>query len=1036
VTWRKYVVRGLVFSVLGAFAAAGWLYQRLTAPDAVRQQVAAKLESHFLATSVRLDSASLRLLGGISFGELRLVRQNDPEQNDLLYVPAGIIYHDKEQLLDGKLAIRKLELHRPRWHFIRQRDGTWNSAGLLGPVDLNETLPTIVIRHGTILIEDRLAAPDAAPIEFRDVNLTLINDPRPTLTLQLKGESDLTGALAARAVLDRATEAVNLRLEAPALPIGPALAARLAGYCAGAEHARHVEGVARIEADLVFDPLADNPWAHRISAVLSAGKVHHPALPIDLDHVEASLRCQDEWLRLDALQARAGPARVKLTGLTMHCLCPDGDLDLDKLTVTDLPVTPELFARLPAGMRKFQADYAPAGKVNLEMETRRRDGKWERQSVLSTTAMSAAFAKFPYPLTHLQGRITEQLDQARRIEVHRIDLVGAGSGGRPVHIQGVVAGEAPHAAVHLDIWGDNAPIDETLLAALPTQQQKLARAFHPTAGKVDFVVQVRRGEGETEFANRFTVRIHDAVACYDQFRYPLENVSGVLEVYPHHFEFRDFRGGHKGGEFVTSGRSHPSPGPGEPERVSIRIQGKNILLDDELAAALAPKLQETWTALQPTGRVSFETQIEQIADRPDDMTVTLTAAGCTLRPAFLPYLLNDVSGTVRYGRGKVDVTNLAGRHGPTVIALGKCEIHLKPTGGFWARLADLQGRPLVLDADFRAALPPPLRKVCELLAPDTPVGLGVELVIDMPSEPNVPPDVYWDGGIALQDATLNAGVDIEKVRGQLWCQGRHDGRQLKGVKGNLLLDEAQLFRQPFRAVHSHILISPDAPDVLRLPDLKASIFGGDVGGEVRVEFGPTIHYDVNLTALQVRLEEIGQHNLGAKEEWKGLASARLFLSGHGKDIHGLEGSGQVDVPRGQMYNLPLLLDLIKVLGLRTPDRTAFEEAHASFSIKGPRLYVSRLDLDGNAISLSGQGEMNLDGTDLQLDFYAVWGRIKQMLPPIVREIPPALGQQLLKIKMRGSMQDVKIDQEPVPALVEPLERLLKRFTARGGEARK
>jgi len=69
------------------------------------------------------------------------------------------------------------------------------------------------------------------------------------------------------------------------------------------------------------------------------------------------------------------------------------------------------------------------------------------------------------------------------------------------------------------------------------------------------------------------------------------------------------------------------------------------------------------------------------------------------------------------------------------------------------------------------------------------------------------------------------------------------------------------------------------------------------------------------------------------------------------------------------------------------------------------------------------GEMNLDGTDLQLDFYALWGRIKQVLPPLFRDIPPAVGQQLLKIKMRGSVHDVKITKELMPPVVEPLEKV-------------
>src|SRR5262249_39820871 len=155
------LVRGLVFSVLGGVAAAGWLYQHLTSPSVIKEQVIAKLESHFLGTQVALESAGLRLLGGISFSELRLTRQHDPEKTDLVYVPSGIIYHDKEQVLDGKLAIRKLELNRPRFRVIRNQDGSWNTSRILGPVDLDEPIPTILIRHGTIIFEDHLAAPEA-----------------------------------------------------------------------------------------------------------------------------------------------------------------------------------------------------------------------------------------------------------------------------------------------------------------------------------------------------------------------------------------------------------------------------------------------------------------------------------------------------------------------------------------------------------------------------------------------------------------------------------------------------------------------------------------------------------------------------------------------------------------------------------------------------------------------------------------------------------------------------------------------------------
>src|SRR5262249_46410679 len=163
---------------------------------------------------------------------------------------------------------------------------------------------------------------------------------------------------------------------------------------------------------------------------------------------------------------------------------------------------------------------------------------------------------------------------------------------------------------------------------------------------------------------------------------------------------------------------------------------------------------------------------------------------------------------------------------------------------------------------------------------------------------------------------------------------------------------------------------------------------------------------MKLTASQVRLEEFGYHNLGPDSQVQGLASAHLYLAGQGLDCSQLQGSGTVEVPSGKMYNLPVLLDLLKVIGLRVPDRTAFEEAPAALDTKGGGVHATRLELFGNAISLRGQGEMNLDGSDINLDFNADWGRITQVLPPGINQIPPAISDQLLKVKMRGSLGDV------------------------------
>jgi hypothetical protein len=217
-------------------------------------------------------------------------------------------------------------------------------------------------------------------------------------------------------------------------------------------------------------------------------------------------------------------------------------------------------------------------------------------------------------------------------------------------------------------------------------------------------------------------------------------------------------------------------------------------------------------------------------------------------------------------------------------------------------------------------------------------------------------------------------------------------------------------------------VNPKEPEVLRLRDLKADLFGGSVGGAARIVFGPLLRYEVDLRALQVQLQQVGAHNhLG---ELQGPATAAVYLEGVGSELSGLKGNGRIDVLNGKLLRLPPLLDLLKYFGLRQPDRTAFEQAHMLFALEGPRVRVQQLELLGNAISLYGQGSLNLDGSDLNLDFTATPGRLTQVLPYGIDDIPRAISSQLLKVKMRGELARARYEAEPVPAVATPIRKVL------------
>ena len=185
------------------------------------------------------------------------------------------------------------------------------------------------------------------------------------------------------------------------------------------------------------------------------------------------------------------------------------------------------------------------------------------------------------------------------------------------------------------------------------------------------------------------------------------------------------------------------------------------------------------------------------------------------------------------------------------------------------------------------------------------------------------------------------------------------------------------------------------------------------------------HFEVNLVGLQVNLEQFGNYNnFGPGAEMQGAAGMSLFLKGNVSDASSLAGTGRIDVVNGKLYRLPPLLDLLKAADLRRPDRTAFEQAKLEFAVEGTHVHVTTLDLLGSAVSLRGQGTLNIDGSDLNLDFSADPGMVGTLLPQIVTDVQQAFSDQLLKIKVRGKLTEPRFEKELLPGIVEPARRLL------------
>jgi hypothetical protein len=193
-----------------------------------------------------------------------------------------------------------------------------------------------------------------------------------------------------------------------------------------------------------------------------------------------------------------------------------------------------------------------------------------------------------------------------------------------------------------------------------------------------------------------------------------------------------------------------------------------------------------------------------------------------------------------------------------------------------------------------------------------------------------------------------------------------------------------------------------------------------------------------LTVTDAQLEEVARHyKLGSDADLKGIAQAQLLVYNRLDPKTGrlvVEGTGKVDVPTGRMYNLPIMLDLVKVFKLQTPDKTAFEQAHVVFRIQGDRLKVDQLDLIGKAICVGGSGELDLAGDYVKFEFYTVWSQVlKQMGNTPVGDLTAFLSKNLFTIKMVRENGELKYKPEPVPLVTEPAKAVVERLKRAGGK---
>ena len=1036
-----------------ALAIGGYYYNRIN--EEIRIAVEKKIAAHYTGLSVALGSARLVKGKGIELRGLSIALPGaEGPRGELAYVDEIFAHCDPtiQRLIQEQLEVENVTIRRLKIHATQLPDGTWTVDRLFPPPKLSRNSPIVSIEDATVELFDPLKNP-ASTCTLRDVNLTLTPQTgekgagpfiaqegdaaqiSPPQSIKGRFAGDHFGGGEFTGLLER-SGAFSIRGTVENLDISPEMRQSLPGSLS-----RPLEplGALRASANVDFQvdrgPDADKPLAFAVVSRLWDGRVEDYRLPYPLTDVRATARFDNEAMQIDELTARCGQGALRLNA-RRHGFAPESPVVL-RASARRLMLDRKLIDALPDPLRSSWSKYQPKGTIDAELQLSFDGRTWTPEASIECLDVGFTYFKFPYRLEHAAGTI--------RFRDNRLSAnLQAWAGEQPIRIEGVIDNPGPDFIGGIDVTAEGpVPLDDRLVSALNPKGQKVVRAFH-ARGSVALTGRFERTADGT-VRRRAVVRLHDCSIKHERFPYPIDRITGVLDMDGDRWSFRELEGRNDSGYITCQGGWTKQ---GQVGRLWLDFHGTDVPLEDELRDALAPGTRRIWNDFRPRGTVDhlavglrFDTHSNKtsvdIQARKWDERQNVEGRALSVEPVFFPYSLERLTGTLRYRDGVVEMDRIRGQHAQARFGTdGRVEVF--PNKGWRVRLENFFAERLRTDRELTGAMPESLGKAVAKMNLTGPIGLHGAVEMSGTGRAGDPLAAAWHLDCDMEDVTFGCGVrldhifggvqlagtshgDVLRARGRLHVDSMiHRGIQLTDVRGPLWLDNSRVllgaWAEPGQGGATNRAGEGTGPE-----RLTARVVGGTLAGDMAVSLAGDGRYDVQATLAEGGLARIMAEAARRSPRVTGKAFANVRLTGNCQGTHTLRGGGSVALRNADIYELPVMIALLKILRVQSPDRTAFTTSDVKFRIQGDHVYLDRIDLDGDAISLKGNGEMSLDRT-INLDFYTQVGRDEWSLP-IVRPLLGEASRQFMLIRVHGTLDAPRTEREMLPGLNETLQQL-------------
>ncbi len=1059
---------GLGLAFVGLAVMCGISQFQNVLPNKIRNEVQTRLNIELNKFGLRASVRRAEFFEGkgIRLSDLRIDQQHSRDRNSVVEIHEAFIHAPSTltELAIGDIKIHAVDFRGGKFSAIRNPEGDWQLAPLLkhfrekcasGQHDLS-----VRFNDCSLIILDR-----STPIErvqkLRDINMVarpIIHENRKLIQITGDCSALAVSHVQFKAFVDPDQQTWFTEIKARNAQLTTELFTLLPTQTSSV-----FDDIQVLGGNLDLRGTANGDMSNRslpqfsFSGELRNFSLSDRRIPLELKDCSVDFEISDIGFNVKRAIGQAGQGTFDLSYQQIGLFQRKAWSSAGRLI--DFNFTEKIHPWLPDSCDQFCKDFQPYGTSNIDFQIAFDGQNYTRNLRSQITNMEFNFYKFPYPFRRCRGEVTWIDDDCKfevRSQIGRQPFRIVGNANRP--------GRDSTYSIDVEAKGKFA-IDEKLLDALDPYPdlKRQVLAFRPN-GFVSGKGNISKSRADALFPNKsFDIELNNCNVNHVSFQYPIGNVNGMMRVRNENCSFENATGVSGNAQIRCDGDWNSQTG------LDLRFLCRRVPFDETLRNALEPKIQEIWDDFRPRGAIGLlkvdmtlpvgENEADLVVDadlamdeirEPSQLNGPPTSS-VSIFPTWFPFEINQLKGRVEIGRGRITLTNMQGKHRRTWI---DCQGNGVYSDQAWSvSLKNMLVGALEVEEDLLHALPEPLaiplrnldfQGILNVQGEITMGGTYESTAVAQASPASVTqvgylipePEpsstrMFWDLRLDMVQAAMLLGLPVNNVFGMVRLAGEYDG-QTASCAGELAIDSLMLQGVQITNLRGPIWIDENGVSAGSLArrnqqseprQVIGKICDGQVRFDARKQSDENGKFYIQASLTDGCLRDLVSDFAPYVQHVTGKTYGAVRLTGDDTGTHSYRGEGTLQLRDAKIYELPLVVSLLKILRIKEVNRTAFDTSSVDFFINGSNFELNRIELIGDAISLIGNGQIYFN-RKLDLNFYSVVGRNRFYIP-LLSELYQAGSQRILWISIDGTLDQPITHRKILPQLNDTIRILLQ-----------